>query len=87
LIINVLALVYGVAAMVLLAIPGDPALGFVDRWIVLIGLAVVLVVGGGYMMLARPYGSSEAPEDDAIEVSERLRAQRNSEFGRPMSVD
>ena len=76
LIVNVLALVYGVAAMVLLAIPGDPSLGFVDRWIVLIGLAVVLVVGGGYMLAARPYGNSEAPEDDAIEVANQLRRDR-----------
>lgn len=73
LVINVLALIYGVAAMVLLAVPGDPSLGFVDRWIVLIGLAVVLVLGGGYMLIARPYGSSDAPEDDAIEVADRIR--------------
>jgi amino acid transporter len=78
LIVNVFALVYGVAAMVLLAIPGDPSLGFVERWIVLIGLAVVLVIGGGYMVLARPYGNSGAPEGDAIEVANRLRAQRIS---------
>jgi len=73
LMINVLALVYGVAAMVLLAVPGDPSLGFVDRWIVVIGLAVVLVLGGGYMLIARPYGISDAPEDDAIEVADRIR--------------
>jgi amino acid transporter len=78
LIVNVLALVYGVAAMVLLAIPGDPSLGFVERWIVLIGLAVVLVIGGGYMVLARPYGNSGAPEGDAIEVANQLRAQQFS---------
>ncbi|OPX08689.1 APC family permease [Mycobacterium sp. AT1] len=73
LVINVLALIYGVAAMVLLAVPGDPSLGFVDRWIVLIGLAVVLVLGGGYMLIARPSGSSDAPEGDAIEVADRIR--------------
>lgn len=78
LVVNVLALVYGIAAMVLLAVPGDPSLGFVDRWIVLIGLAVVLVVGGGYMVFARPYGSSDAPEDDAIEVANQLRAKERS---------
>jgi amino acid transporter len=78
LVINVLALVYGAAAMVLLAVPGDPSLGFVDRWIVLIGLAVVLVLGGGYMLIARPYGSSDAPEGDAIEVADRLRRTAES---------
>lgn len=78
LVVNILALVYGVAAIVLLAVPGDPALGFVDRWIVLIGLAVVLVVGGGYMVLARPYGSSDTPEGDAIAVANQLRQQQSS---------
>lgn len=77
LVVNVLALLYGVAAMVLLAIPGDPSLGFVERWIVLIGLAVVLVIGGGYMVLARPYGNSDTPEGDAVEVANELRAQRH----------
>jgi amino acid transporter len=78
-VINVMALVYGFAAMVLLALPGDPTLGFVERWIVLIGLGVVLIVGAGYMVLARPYGSSDAPEGDAVEVANELRRQRNSE--------
>jgi amino acid transporter len=77
-VINVMALVYGFAAMVLLALPGDPTLGFVERWIVLIGLGVVLIVGAGYMVLARPYGSSEAPEGDALEVANHLRQQRHS---------
>jgi amino acid transporter len=78
LLVNVLALAYGIAAMVLLAVPGDPSLGFVDRWIVLIGLAVVLVVGGVYMLVARPYGNSDAPEGDAIDVANRLREQRSA---------
>ncbi|MCV7134001.1 amino acid permease [Mycobacterium hodleri] len=75
--VNVLALVYGVFAMVLLALPGDPSLGFIDRWIVLIGLAVVLAVGGLYMVFARPYGNSDAPENDAIETAMRIRQQRS----------
>lgn len=76
--VNVLALIYGLGAMVLLAIPGDPSLGFVDRWIVVLGLTVVVVVGGLYMVLARPYGSSDAPEGDAIAVAEQLRQKRST---------
>jgi amino acid transporter len=72
--VNVLALAYGIVAMVLLALPGDAGLGFVDRWIVVIGLAVVLVAGGVYMVVAKPYGNSTAPEDDAIETARRIRA-------------
>lgn len=78
LVVNIAALLYGLTAMVLLAIPGDPSLGFFDRWIVLIGLTVVVVVGGVYMVVARPYGSSDAPEDDAIAVAERLRQRRST---------
>jgi amino acid transporter len=74
--INVLALVYGVVAMILLALPGDATLSFVDRWIVLIGLVAVLAAGGLYMIFARPYGNSDAPEDDAIETASRIREQR-----------
>ena len=85
--INIVALVYGIAAMVLLAVPGDPALGFVDRWIVLIGLTTVLVVGCGYMVLARPYGNSDAPEDNAIEVANELRAKRSSAGTDQLSVE
>jgi len=76
LLVNIAALIYGVAAMVLLALPGDASLPFVDRWIVLIGLTVVLAVGGVYMLVARPYGNSDAPEDDALQVAEQLRRGR-----------
>ncbi|MDF2825598.1 MAG: amino acid permease, partial [Mycobacterium sp.] len=78
LLVNVAALIYGVVAMILLALPGDASLNFIDRWIVVIGLVVVLVVGGVYMLTARPYGSSDAPEDDALEVAERLRQTRST---------
>ncbi|MBO0678370.1 amino acid permease [Mycolicibacterium sp. S2-37] len=77
--VNVLALCYGVAAMVLLALPGDESLGFFDRWIVLIGISVVVAVGAVYMVSARPFGNSDAPENDAIEVADRMRGkERNS---------
>jgi amino acid transporter len=72
--INILALVYGIAAMILLAWPGSPDLAFMDRWIVLIGLAVILGVGALYMVIARPYDKSHGPENDAIEIAEKIRA-------------
>ncbi|MBY0558550.1 APC family permease [Hyphomicrobium sp.] len=75
-IVNVLALVYGIIAMVLLAWPGNASLNFVDRWIVLIGLAVVTGSGVLYMVIAQPYGHSSGAEGDAIEVAERLRKER-----------
>ena len=72
LVVNVVALAYGVFAMVLLATPGtsgDP----VTDWIVLIGLGVVLATGLAYLLLARPDRKSGAPEGDAIEVANEIR--------------
>ena len=51
--VNVLALCYGIFAMVLLLKPGDTG-SFLDRWVVAIGLAIVLVTGLLYLMIARP---------------------------------
>lgn len=76
--VNVLALAYGIAAMVLLAWPGDDSQSFIDRWIVLLGLAIVVGSGLLYMVVAQPYGHSNAPEGDAIEVAERLRKGRTA---------
>ncbi|GAB3058219.1 amino acid permease [Intrasporangium mesophilum] len=77
--VNVAALAYGVFAMILLVRPVT-ADTFLDRWIVLIGVAIVMGSGLLYMTLAKPYNGSEGiPEGDAIEVAERLRQVRASE--------
>ncbi len=76
--VNVAALVYGVLAIILLARPGDASLGFVDRYVVLLGLGVVLVAGLVFMVLAKPYENSEGPEGDAVEVAARLRSSHRS---------
>jgi amino acid transporter len=74
-IVNVAALVYGVVAMVILAKPSpDTSLGFVDRWIALIGFLMVAAFGLAYLLVAKPEAKSTAPEGDAIEVAEKLRA-------------
>ena len=68
---------YGVLSMVVLARPnGDTSLPFFDRWIALIGFLVVVGVGLTYMIVARPYRHSTAPEGDAIEIADILRAHR-----------
>lgn len=64
-IVNILALAYGLAGIWLLSQPAESS-NFIDRWTVLIGLAVVVVTGLIYMAIARPYGRSRAPENDAI---------------------
>ena len=72
-VVNVLALAYGIFAMVLLAVPGSSGEFFSD-YIVLIGLFVVMGSGLIYLLVARPDRKSLAPEGDAIEVATLLRA-------------
>lgn len=76
-VVNIAALAYGIFAIVLLAKPsGDPGLTVVDRWIALIGFLVVAGVGLAYLLTAKPDRKSTAPEGDAIEVADRMRAER-----------
>jgi hypothetical protein len=65
--VNIAALVYGVAGALNLAWPrGDAA--WYDKWIVVVGCAIVAVVGLAYMVIARPYLRSDAPAGDAVRV-------------------
>jgi hypothetical protein len=71
------ALTYGVLSMIVLARPnGDASLAFYDRWIALIGFLIVAAVGLVYMLIAKPYRHSTAPEGDAIEIANLLREHR-----------
>ncbi|WP_396656641.1 APC family permease [Microbacterium sp.] len=71
-VINVLALAYGLFAMVLLATPGSSG-DFFQDYVVLIGLGVVVITGLIYLFTARPDKKSDAPENDAIAVAEQVR--------------
>jgi amino acid transporter len=76
LLVNVLALAYGVFAIYLLIRPGDTGV-FLDDWIVAIGIAVVAGSGLLYLVLARPDRHSDGvPEGDAVEVAAHLRQIR-----------
>ncbi|WP_241973414.1 APC family permease [Cryobacterium sp. TMT2-15-1] len=72
-IVNIIALAYGISAMILLARPGTTGV-FLDDWIVLIGLAVVMGSGLLYLFIAKPHTTSHQPEGDAIAVAAMLRA-------------
>jgi amino acid transporter len=74
-IINLGALAYGVFACVILSMPSNnPALGFIDRWIALVGLLVVVATGLLYMIIAKPHRNSTAPEGDAVEIANAMRS-------------
>ena len=53
-VVNVCALAYGVFAMILLIKPPPGTETFIDRWVVAVGLVVVLGTGLLYMLAARP---------------------------------
>jgi len=69
--VNVLALAYGVGAIVNLAWPRTPGTPWYDNYIVLVSAAVVAAVGVVYMVVRRPYLRGEAPAGDAVP---RMRA-------------
>jgi amino acid transporter len=78
LVVNVVALGYGVFALYLLIRPGDTGV-FLDDWIVAIGIAVVAGSGLLYLLVARPDRHSDGvPEGDAIEVARHLRQIRQA---------
>jgi amino acid transporter len=64
--VNILALAYGVGAMVNMAWPRTPDAAWYDNYLVLLSAAVVVVAGLVYMAIHRSYGRSDAPFSDAI---------------------
>lgn len=76
--VNIVALAYGIFAMILLAKPESGGT-FFQNYVVLIGLGTVLVLGLLYLFIARPDRKSDAPEGDAKQVADAIR-QRTSEM-------
>lgn len=64
--VNIIALVYGIIAMINMCWPRTPDAAWYDNYLVL--LSGILVVGAGllYMLFHRSYGHSDMPYDDAI---------------------
>ena len=72
-VVNVLALAYGLWAISWLLQPGASGDWFTDN-VSLVGVVTVLVPGLLYLFIARPYLRSNAPHSDAIEVANKMRA-------------
>jgi amino acid transporter len=66
LIVNVLALAYGVAAMVNMVWPRTPGAPWYDNYVVILSGALVVGIGLVYMAIAKPFGNSDAPAGDAV---------------------
>lgn len=74
--VNVVALAYGIFAILLLLRPADTDV-FLDRWVVLIGLLLVGGIGLLYLFFARPdRHSDDIPEGDAQRVAQQIRQAR-----------
>jgi amino acid transporter len=83
LIVNLAALCYGVVAMILLLKPPAGAETFLDKWVVVVGLCIIVVSGLTYMTVTRAYShSDEVGEGDAIQVAEMLQSMRGQSNGR-----
>ena len=64
-------------AMILLLKPPPGTEAFMDKWVVAIGLVIVVGSGLLYMPIARPYQySDDVGEGDAVKVAEMLRSMR-----------
>ena len=68
LLVNALAFGYGVSAISLLARPaGAASAGFLQNWIVLIGVAAVVGTGVLYLWVAAPHRRGRSPAGDALD--------------------
>lgn len=64
--VNVSALIYGVAAIVNICWPRTPDAAWYDNYIVLLMSAIIIGVGLLYMVTARSHSTGDAPHADAI---------------------
>ena len=64
--VNVLALAYGIGAIVNLMWPRTPGTPWYDSYIVLVSALVVAAVGAAYGLALRPYAKGDAPAGDAV---------------------
>ena len=65
--VNVVALAYGVGAIVNLMWPRTPGTPWYDNYIVLVSVVVVAGVGAVYGLVLRPYLKGDAPAGDAVQ--------------------
>lgn len=66
LLVNVVALAYGVLAMVNMAWPRTPDAPWYDNWLVALSAAAGVSVGAAYLAVARRHDRSDAAHGDAV---------------------
>lgn len=63
--VNIIALVYGITAIVNISWPRTPEAPWWENWMILVSTAGVLLVGALYMWVKKPYLVGDAPAGDA----------------------
>jgi amino acid transporter len=66
--VNLVALGYGIIAMINMAWPRTPDVPWYDNYIVALSAVIVIGIGLVYMLVAKPYDRGDAPHGDAIEM-------------------
>jgi amino acid transporter len=64
--VNIVALAYGVGAIVNLMWPRTPGTPWYDNYIVPVSALIVAAVGVAYMLVLRPHDKGDAPAGDAV---------------------
>jgi len=67
--VNIIALTYGILAMINMCWPRTPDVSWFDNYIVLVMTSIIVLIGLVYMVLARPYARGDQPWGDAIPKS------------------
>jgi hypothetical protein len=64
--VNIIALAYGVGAIINLCWPRTPGAAWYDNYIVIVSALAVAAVGVIYMILLRPHEKGDSPAGDAV---------------------
>jgi amino acid transporter len=72
--VNVIALAYGVAAIINILWPRTPDAPWYIDYGMLVTTVAIIVLGGAYMVLAKPYERGNAPAGDAHLIKARVAA-------------
>jgi amino acid transporter len=87
LLVNSLALAYGLSAIVNMCWPRSPGTPFLDNYIVIVGLIVVFAIGLIYMLLAKPYAHGDQPWSDAIKNIDVHKRASAAPIATAMSIE
>jgi amino acid transporter len=78
--VNIMALGYGITAMVNMCWPRTPDAGWFDNYVVLVMTLIIVAIGLVYMVIARPYAHGDQPWADAIATPAPVRLSPTSEI-------